>query len=203
MHDVFTFDGRHLRNWIHEMTPSRLKECYFQDSTSSLMTTSQESKLFGLLFTSHRSDEPYNKNSTYQQFHSVRSYSPGCQQMDVWNEHNRDTGVYLPESYESSQAMRTLYERSDDGWGVENLDTTSPGRQARTTQSRHSSQRLAANLRERRRMHSINDAFEGDAYSHKFASSTYRLIDDLFLHLGRLQHFFSSHIRKHCSNFLP
>ncbi|KAM7538182.1 hypothetical protein Aperf_G00000072031 [Anoplocephala perfoliata] len=144
------------------MTSSRLKERYFQESTSSLVTTSQESKLLGLLFTSHRSDEPCNKNPTYQQFHSTWPYPTGCcQQMDIWNDHTRDTRIYPTEGYDTTQTMRNLYEGSDDGWGVENLDAISPGRQVRTTQSRHSNQRLAANLRERRRMHSINDAFEG------------------------------------------
>ncbi|KAM3179724.1 hypothetical protein ACTXT7_000007 [Hymenolepis weldensis] len=147
------------------MASSRLKECYIQDSTSCIQSTKQESKLFGLLFTGHLSDEPCDRDSSCHRFTNTWSYPPSCcQQSEVWNNYNQDTAVYpMVESYDSTQTMRSLYEDNiDNSWGNENLDTLQSSQQdSCTIQPRHSNQRLAANMRERRRMHSINDAFEG------------------------------------------
>nr|CDS29129.2 pancreas transcription factor 1 subunit [Hymenolepis microstoma] len=147
------------------MTSLRSKEYYIQDSTSSIPSTSQESRLFGLLFTGHLSDEAYGKDSSYQRFPNTWSYPPDYyQQGEIWNNYNQDTIVYsMEESYSSTQTIENLYEDNmDNAWDSENLDALQPSRQdSHTIQPRHSNQRLAANMRERRRMHSINDAFEG------------------------------------------
>ncbi|VDO01715.1 unnamed protein product [Rodentolepis nana] len=147
------------------MASLKSQEYYIQGSTSSIPSTGQESKLFGLLFTGHLSDEAYGKDSSYQRFPNTWSYTPSyCQQGEVWNNYNQDTVVYpMEECYSSTQTIANIYEDNmDNGWGSENLDFVQPSRQDRhIIQPRHSNQRLAANMRERRRMHSINDAFEG------------------------------------------
>ncbi|KAL5961279.1 Pancrea transcription factor 1 subunit alpha, partial [Taenia solium] len=131
----------------------------FQEDSNDGKSSSRESKLCGLLLTQHWPQESYSEGAVHQQCPATDwSGSPypaaPYEHLQPWSDYS---GAWVQSSEECyiNQQRGTFYGEEDEcHFGEQDTNT-------RPIQIRHSNQRQAANMRERRRMHSINHAFEG------------------------------------------
>lgn len=141
----------------------------FQEGSNDGKSSSRESRLCGLLLTQHWPQEYYSEGAVHQQCTITNwpgsSYPAGSyEHLQPWSDYS---GMWAQGGEECciNQQKGTFYGEDDD-WHFGEQDILVAGKSntltnARPMQIRHSNQRQAANMRERRRMHSINHAFEG------------------------------------------
>ncbi|KAL5110808.1 Pancrea transcription factor 1 subunit alpha [Taenia crassiceps] len=153
-----------------QQTNSAQMETYsFQESSNDGKSPSRESRLCGLLLTQHWSQEYYSEGAVHQQCPATNwpsSPYPAApyEHSQPWSDYG-DTWIQGSEVCCINQQRGASYGESDE-WHFDEQDTSMTNKpdiltNTRPMQIRHSNQRQAANMRERRRMHSINHAFEG------------------------------------------
>ncbi|KAH9283449.1 Pancreas transcription factor 1 subunit alpha [Echinococcus granulosus] len=171
----------------------------FREVSTKGKSAIRESRLCGLLLTPRWPQQYYSGGAVHQQCSATNwpgdPYSAAqYEQSQPWSDHG-DTWVQGSEAYCINQQRGAFHGENDD-WSFGEQETVAAIQPTALTNARpmlirHSNQRQAANMRERRRMHSINHAFEGKCLRARIPTLPYekRLskVDTLRLAIGYIR----------------